>query len=63
MKKFDVVISEYLEKTISVEAENEYEALKLAEQTWKNGEIVLDSSNFTGVEFDVVNDINETEDK
>lgn len=63
MKKFDVVISEYLEKTISVEAENEYEALKLAEQTWKNGEVVLDSSNFTGVEFDVVNDINEMEDK
>lgn len=63
MKKFDVVISEYLEKTISIEAENEYEALKLAEQTWKNGEVVLDSSNFTGVEFDVVNDINETEDK
>lgn len=63
MKKFDVVISEYLEKTISVEAENEYEALKLAEQTWKNGEVVLDSSNFTGVEFDVVNDINEMEGK
>lgn len=63
MKKFDIVISEYLEKTISVEAENEYEALKLAEQTWKNGEVVLDSSNFTGVEFDVVNDINEMEGK
>ena len=63
MKKFDVVISEYLEKTISVEAENEYEALKLAEQTWKNGEVILDSSNFTGVEFDVVNDINEMEGK
>ncbi len=48
---FDVLITETLEDIVTVEAENESEALRKAEEKWKEGSYILGSENFTGVEF------------
>ena len=56
MPKFEVLIMETLEDIVTVEAENENEALRQVEDAWKNGEYILDSKNFTGVEFKLWND-------
>ena len=56
MEKFDVTIIERLEKTVTVEAENLEDAEAKALENWleiKDG-YVLDSSDFSDVEFDVV---------
>ena len=45
-------ITETLQRTIEVEAENEEEALRKVKEMYKNEEIVLDSSDFVGVEFE-----------
>ena len=54
MPKFSVEITETLQKVITVEAENEQEALWKVEDMWKNGECILDSENFTGADFCIV---------
>ena len=48
---FDVLITETLEDIVTVEAENESEALRKAEEKWKEGSYILGSENFTNVEF------------
>lgn len=53
MKEFDINITETLEKTVTVEAENREEAEKKVEQAYYNSEYILDSENFTGVKFNV----------
>ena len=53
MKKFAIKITETLEKTVIVEAENTYEALQLCEKKYKDAEddFILSSSDYSGVEF------------
>lgn len=53
MKEFDINITETLEKTVTVEAENRKEAEEKVQQAYYNSEYILDSENFTGVKFAV----------
>ena len=56
MAEFDVKIIERLEKTVTVEAESFEEAEAKALKNWLEVEegYVLDSSDFTDVEFEAV---------
>lgn len=51
MKEFDINITETLEKTVTVEAESRADAEEKVRQSYYNSEIILDSENFTGVDF------------
>lgn len=51
MKEFVVTITETLEKTVIVEADSKDDALQIAEDMWKDGDIILDAESFTGVEY------------
>ena len=51
MKKFKVTITESLEKVVEVKAPSLVDAELLVESQWKAGDHILDSSNFTGIEF------------
>lgn len=51
MKEFDINIRETLETQVTVEAENEEDALREAECRWKNGDYILDADNLQGVDF------------
>lgn len=51
MKKFEVLVEETLLKMVKVEAVDETQALKIVEQMYDSGEIVLDSDNFAFVEI------------
>ena len=51
MKDYDVTITETLEMTVTVNAARRMEAEQFARDQWKRGEVVLDASHFTGVEF------------
>lgn len=53
MKEYDVTITETLEKVVTIEAESKEEALKLAEEMWKNADIILDAENFADVDYNV----------
>ena len=53
MKEYDVTITETLEKVVTIEAESKDEALKLAEEMWKNADIILDAENFADVDYNV----------
>lgn len=51
MKEFGINIRETLETQVTVEADNEENALREAERRWKDGEYILDADNFQGVDF------------
>ena len=51
MKEYDIKITETLEKTVTVEAASREEAEEQVRQAYYNSEYILDSENFTGVEF------------
>lgn len=51
MKEFEITITETLEKTVIVEAASKDDALQIAEDMWKDGDIILDADNFIGVEY------------
>ena len=51
MKEFEVSITETLQKTVTVEAASREEAERMAEDMWRDEDIVLDAEDFTGVEF------------
>lgn len=53
MKEFDISIKETLEMTVTVEAESREEAEEKVQQAYNNSEYILDSENFTGVDFSV----------
>ena len=55
MKKFDVEITEYLQKTITVEADNETDAVSKVEEDYNKEKIVLDSSNFIDKDIEIYN--------
>ena len=50
---FSIDITERLVRTISIEADTVDEALDKVRQLYKNTEIVLDSSDFSHVEFSI----------
>lgn len=54
MKKFDVEITETLQRTVSVEADSRAEAERLVTEAWNNEDYVLDSPDFVGVDFKTV---------
>ena len=54
MKKFDVEITETLQRKVSVEAASQEDAERMVTQAWNNQDYVLDSSDFTGVDFKTV---------
>ena len=51
MNHYDVTIRETLEVKMKVAANSREEAEQFARNQWKRGEVVLDASHFTGVEF------------
>ena len=51
MKTYEVTITETLQKTVEVEANSRLEAEALVESRWNNGEYILDSDSFVGVDF------------
>jgi len=51
LKEYDVTITETLHKTMRVEATGEQEAERAVRESWRNGEVELDSNNFQDVEF------------
>lgn len=57
MKKFLVRITETLEKTVEVDAENELDAVNAVTELYRNSEIVLDSSDFIGTDIEVESEI------
>ncbi len=54
-KEYEIQITETLKKRVSVYAESQEKALEKVEQAWKNEAVVLDESNFNGVDFGVIN--------
>ena len=53
MKKFKVTITETLEKTVEVEAENMDEAEQMVNDAWYSGKHILDADCFKNVDFNV----------
>lgn len=51
MKEYDIKITETLEKTVTVKAESVEAAQAKVEEEYYNSEHILDSENFTGVDF------------
>lgn len=54
MKKFDVEITETLQRTVSVEAASQEEAERMVTEAWNNDDYVLDSKDFIDVDFKTV---------
>ena len=52
--KYQVEITETLQKTIEVEAESEREAISKVEDQYYNGEIELDTSDFIDTVFEII---------
>lgn len=51
-KEFRINIKETLEMQVTIEADTIEEALKIAEERWKDGCYILDGEHFKGVEFE-----------
>ena len=52
--KYQVEITETLQKTIEVEAKSENEAISKVKEQYYSGEIELDSSDFIETEFEII---------
>ena len=51
MKKFDVEITETLQRTVTVEAASQEEAERMVDRGWCNGDYVLNAEDYVGVDF------------
>lgn len=51
--KFNVEITEFLSKTVEIEAESISEAKVIAEENWLKGEPTLTADDFVDVKFNV----------
>lgn len=51
MNKYNIEITETIQKTIEVEAGNEQEALHIAMKRYKNSEVILTDEDFIDVDF------------
>lgn len=49
--KYKVLITETLKMLVTVEANSKFEAEQMVSDNWKNGEYILDSDNFSDVDF------------
>ncbi len=54
MKIFNIEITETLQKTISVEANSEEEALRIIRKKYSDEEIVLDESDLITTHFNIL---------
>ena len=63
MKKFDVEITETLQRTVSVEAASQEEAERMVTEAWNNDDYVLDSKDFIDVDFKTVGEHELSENK
>ena len=54
MKEFKVEITETLQKTITIMAENETDAIEKAKESYYAEEIVLDDSAYIETEYNIV---------
>lgn len=55
MNKYKVEITEYLQKIIEVEAENEMDALAKIEADYKSQKIILDADDFIDKNIEIYN--------
>ena len=62
-KMYRVAVTELLRKVVVVEAKNEAEAHRRANDAWQNGEYLLDGRDFDGAEFHVLGESDGEEDK
>ena len=53
MKKYNVQITEYLQRIITVEAESKEDAIAIVESEYDLAHIVLDYSDFTGKDIEI----------
>lgn len=60
MNKYNVQITEYLQRIITVEAESEEDAIAIVESEYDLGHIVLDYSDFKEKDIELCNLINRT---
>ena len=51
MKKFEVEITETLQRTVTVEATSQEEAERMVERSWRDGDYVLTDEDYVGVDF------------
>ena len=51
MKTYKIEITETLQKTIEIEADNEKDALHKVIRTYENEEVILDYNNIVDVSF------------
>ena len=58
MKTYAVVITETLQRIITINADNEGDALDKVQEMYDNEEIVLDSSDYQDTEIEVGEDDN-----
>ena len=56
MEKYKVEITEYLQKTIEVDANTKEEAVDKVTIQYKNSEVVLDSSNYVSTDIEIYNE-------
>ena len=65
MKRFDVEITETLQRTVSVEAASQEEAERMVTEAWNNDDYGLDSKDFIDVDFKTVgeHELSENKDK
>ena len=53
-RKFMVMITETLKRTIEVDADNQHEAEQMAFDSWRNSEHILGAEEFIDVDFEAV---------
>ena len=51
LRDFEVTITETLQRTVTVQAENRDDAEQIVSDQWHRSEHILDAEDFTGVEF------------
>lgn len=51
MKKFEVTVTETLQRTVTVEADSKDDAIQMVEDMYQDSEIILDSEDYAGVEY------------
>ncbi len=56
MKEYDVMITETLQRKVTVEAESQLEAEQMVTDAWDHQDYVLGAEDFTGVSFDTVDE-------
>ena len=58
MKTYEVVVTETLQRTITINADNEGEALDKVQEMYDNEDIVLSADDYQDTEIEVVEDDN-----